>query len=322
MSSLSTRSRAVRRAVTRLGLAALLTTAGSSAATPPDPQARFETLWPPAESVRFQATTLEERAVFEELVPRLLRAAPATAQPPEEAASLAATVGFSLEVWRVAEETFWTLREKPERRRGAGAYVFRTGAASDDVVQVPHAYFDLGTGPIGVSLFLAQAGGARPRAFFTNTAHRYRSRPDERREDDAHPADVAHSADHLFTLMTDLAARELPRLRVLQLHGFGKSELPSRKGVELVLSAGSRHAPAWIRAVASSLTPEFGEGLRLYPEQTGILGGTQNAQAKLLQAYPHARFLHLELSAPARRSLAERERIERLGRALFTPGGE
>jgi hypothetical protein len=71
--------------------------------------------------------------------------------------------------------------------------------------------------------------------------------------------------------------------------------------------------------VAGRLVTQLGDGVRLYPEQTQLLGGTRNAQARLLQAYPRAWFLHLEMSAELRRSLSSPEPLTRLGAALFTP---
>lgn len=325
------RERAVRRAVARIGLAALLTGGASvmarepSRAQPPGKQlsaTRFDWLWPRAEFVRFEATTLEERVAFEKLLPMLLRAAPQTDRVPEGAVSIADSVDFLLETWRFEGDTFWVLREKPGHFRGAGAYVIRTGVATEDFLQAPHAYFDLGTGDIGASLFLHAPAGRRPRLFATNTAHRYRSRTGEERGDREHPADVAHNAEHLFTWVTHLVARELPEVRVLQLHGFGKADHPARRGIGAVLSTGSHRAPSWIRVVAGQLTPAVGSGVRIFPEQTSILGGTRNAQAKLLQHYPRARFLHLELSAPLRESLADDGQLRRFSKALFAPGEE
>lgn len=325
MTQHSLRQRAVRRALTRLAVAALLTsTLPVAAADRPEHQSRerFEVLWPESSRVLFEPTTLEERAAFAKLIPQLLRAAPHTSLPPEGARGLASSAGFVLETWRFEEDALWVLRERPDRLRGAGAYVIRTGAASEDFVQAPHAYFDLGTGELAAALFLEAPANRRPRVFATNTAHRYRSRPGELRKDQEHPADVAHNAEHLFTWVTDLVAQELPSVRVIQLHGFGKEELPQRKGISAIVSSGSRRAPKWIHTYASRLSPALGSAVRLFPEQTSELGGTQNAQGKLLARYPKARFIHLELSAPVRESLSKSGAFHPFSQVLFAPGEE
>ncbi len=286
------------------------------------PDARFTGLWPRVADVKFHPTTLEERAAFAKLLPALLRAAPERKKPTAAQVKLAGSVGFLLEVWEGKQDTFWVLREKPGRYRGAGAYVIRTGPATDDIVQVPHPWFDRGTEGIGVGLFACAPEGHRPRVFMTATAHRYHGHPGETPEDPEHPADVAHNPDHLFQEVTDLVARTLAAPRVVQLHGFGTAKAAAGlrdRNMYAVVSSGTREPTTWARGVSRRLVKWWGEGVRLYPEGSQVLGGTQNAQGRLLQSYECARFLHLELSAPARKALSSGERLARMGQELFAP---
>ena len=298
---------------------------GAQMLVPPKPLAQClpadwaKALWPEPDQVSFRPTTLEQRLAFTQLVPALLQAARTQRAVPAPLVHLAQSVGFELLTWTRGDDTLWVLREQVARRHGAGAYVLRTGPATDDVVQAPHAYFDVGTGPLALTLFACAPEGHRPRAFMTNTAHRYRSRPGERRSDPEHPADVAHNPEHLFQHVTDLLARNLPQLRVVQVHGFGKAELPERAGVAAVVSPGSRARSPWVRQVALRLGPLLGSGVRVYPDETQMLGGTQNAQARLLQAYPGARFIHLELSASSRRALSTQDQAACMATALLAP---
>lgn len=287
------------------------------------PDARFAGLWPEVKDVKFHPTTLEERAAFAKLLPALLKASPERKKPPAGLDKVAASVGFRLEVWEGKQDTFWVLREKAERLRGAGAYVVRTGAATEDVVQVPHPWFDRGTEDIGVGLFACAPEGQRPRLFMTATAHRYHGNPGETPEDPEHPADVSHNPDHLFQEATNLVARTLSTPRVVQLHGFGAAKAASGqqrdRSMIAVVSSGTRQPSSWARQVSKQLVKLWGEGVRLYPEGAQVLGGTQNAQGRLLQAYDCAHFLHLELSAQARKSLTSGERLARMGHVLFAP---
>ena len=58
--------------------------------------------------------------------------------------------------------------------------------------------------------------------------------------------------------------------------------------------------------------------MRRFPEDTHALGATTNVQGRLLRAIPGAEFVHLELSAELRRSLAtDPEQRRRLGTILF-----
>ncbi|MFP2913191.1 hypothetical protein ACLESD_50945 [Pyxidicoccus sp. 3LFB2] len=287
------------------------------------PDARFAGLYPAVKDVKFHPTTLEERAAFAKLLPALLKAAPERKTLPAGLEKVAASVGFRLEVWEGKQDTFWVLREKAERLRGAGAYVIRTGPATDDVVQVPHPWFDRGTEDIGIGLFACAPEGQRPRVFMTATAHRYHGNPGETPEDPEHPADVAHNPDHLFQEVTNLVARTLATPRVVQLHGFGTAKAASGvqrdKTMIAVVSSGTRQPTSWARQVSQRLVKVLGEGVRLYPEGAQVLGGTLNAQGRLLQAYDCAHFLHLELSATARKSLTSGERLARMSRVLFAP---
>ena len=209
--------------------------------------ARFSGLWPRADAVTFHPTTLEERTAFAKLIPALLAAAPQQKDVPPELTNVAAAVGFFLETWTTPRDTFWVLRERPDRYHGAGAYVIRTGEATNDVVQVPHPYFDIGTEDIGASLFVCPPEGRAPRLFMTATAHRYKGTPGETPEDPEHPADVAHNPEHLFQTVTDLAARNLSAPRVVQLHGFGETKV--QKGRRGEAGGGAQRRDAQARKV-------------------------------------------------------------------------
>lgn len=283
------------------------------------PEAWRTELWPRPEEVTFAPSTLEERAVFTRALDALLSAAPSEGVPPQGIAAELGELGLGLEVWRTPKDTFWVVREKEDRRRGAGAYVIRAGAATFDFIQAPHAYFDSGTGMLGAWLFACAPDGARPRLFATNTAHRFRGRPGETREDAHHPADLAHNPDHLFQWATDLAARRFPGLRVFQLHGFARGGSQTRKTLVAVVSDGSRRPAQAVKKLAGRLGGLLGAGVRLFPDETEILGATQNVQARLLQSYPGTTFVHLELSAEARQALAVPGEVARLGDALLAP---
>lgn len=285
----------------------------------------LKNLWPDPDKVVFAQTTLAERSAFETLIPMLADAASSSDEPPASAQVLARESGFELEVFRANGQTFWALRERKDALRGAGAYVFRTGPAADVALQIPHAYFDLGTDTLGAALFACAPEGYRPRVLLTNTAHRFRGRPGERPQDTEHPADVAHNPDHLFQIVTDLLARRIDAVSIIQLHGFG-AHSKKRAEISAVVSGGTRLPGTFPRRIAARLSDVLGEGVRLFPEETEILGGTQNAQGRLTQAYPRVKFVHLELSAKVRRALAKHDDAQRqldtVAKALFAPEEE
>jgi hypothetical protein len=300
-------------------------------------QVRAE-LWPRPSPV-FAPMAIEERTELGALVAALARAAIAGGDV-RALAARAAGIGFGIEIWRVRGRVFWALRELPDRRRGAGAYVLRPGphpgAQPEIVLQAPHAYFDRGTGNLAAALFFGHEGSGRARALFTNTAHRRGggsaapgepgapsepgepSEPDGQVDDDAPdatgPADVAHSAEHGFQAATEQIARVLDRVVVIQLHGF--AERPGKP--EIILSSGADRADALLAGLQASLGAVFERVLR-YPDEIDELGGTTNVQGRMLARYPRAHFVHVELSARTRRRLgASPALLARFAHALLS----
>jgi hypothetical protein len=288
------------------------------------------TLWQSGKDATFAPTTLVEREALTGLVPVLLTAAAASPIPdPVPWQAQAVRAGLRLEVWEIGEQTYWALVEPPEERRGAGGYVFRVAAVPEDdypsiLLQAPHADHDVGTGDIASRLFFDPPPGKRPRALFVNTIHRYQLQPGQRQRRADNPADVAHNPDHLFSALTDAAAATLGRVVVVQIHGFADATDESDDarvpaGTQVVVSAGDRRgSTSTTTQVAAELTRAFGPGIRRFPEEVTALGATTNAQARLLQQHPRARFVHLEISAELRKELrASPAKLRELGRILF-----
>ena len=281
-------------------------------------------VWRPGLTASFAPTTTAERAAVVKLVPALLAggdAAPLAAE--------AAAIGMRIERWTVDGADYWVLIEHPERRRGTGAYLFRTGVTDEDrgpaiLLEAPHAEFDQGTGEIAGELFFHPPPGKRPVALFLNTMHRYQVEPGRKQKRADNPADVAHNPDHMFNAATDAAAAALGDVEVIQLHGFANSldeaedaALPA--GTLMVVSAGDRRGSSPLSsAIAAALKKLFGEGVRRYPEESKALGATTNAQGRTLAARAGARFVHIESSAEMRKELrASPKKLEVFGGILF-----
>jgi hypothetical protein len=289
-------------------------------------------LWPRERTIPFRPSTVDERETVAELLSALLAdAVPSDPRPgqrpladrPDSAvarrwAGAARRIGFELQLWRVDGQRYWALLEAAGRRRGAGAYIVRiaagTSAAPRVVLQAPHAYFDLGSNRLALHMFFAD--NPRVAALFTNTVHRYWSPDGEFSRRPQAPADLCHRSDHVFQHATDAAARAIRPLVVMQLHGFADTDT---RPDAIVSAGGTERSPAFIAELARALRPELGD-VRRFPEQTDQLGGTSNAQARLLRTTPHGHFVHLELSSRVRRRLrANPARIARVARILFGP---
>ncbi len=215
--------------------------------------------------------------------------------PPRALRERTAAEGLDLGLARDAAGGVWVLREAGGRREGTGLYVFRPGGAPV-CVQAPHTFFDEGTGPIALAVFADLRAGC----LFVNTVHRHA--PSSGGE---HLADVAHAERTAFRAVTE-GMLESVQWPIVQLHGFGEREEVGRD-VAAVVSDGASVRPvgspaARLRdALARRLAPAR---VLLHGVDTRALGGTTNiigADARRAGGV----FLHIELSAAARRRLRD-----------------
>lgn len=258
--------------------------------------AQLEAVWQDVvdDSV-WQSPTVLQRQHFQEGFQQLL-AASQRCQPRQinHARETLLQAGFDVHQDQVGDTQYLLVVEVEGHRRGGGMYAIRCGPALPQVIQAPHAMYDLKTGAIAWSLF-AESG---VRAGMWNTVHRYRSRPDEQREEDLHPADVCHEFGSFFQAATVAAATADPTLRFVQLHGFASG----RGEVDIIISSGAPTTPP--RAFSERLGDALGD-TGLYGVDVHILGGSTNVQRRFLVTTDEGRFLHLEMTLPVREELLE-----------------
>ncbi len=243
-----------------------------------------------------------ERLAYGRLVQALVAAAPMGVVPASAATDAAA---LGLELQRDGDRVW--LMELASDARGWGVLGLRLGALPRDLVlQVPHPYFDLSTGPLGGALF--DEGEAR--AICIATAHRY-----------SHDhSDPAHEVETAFQAATLAVAAALPDPLFVQIHGFGASTTDA----DAVLSEGRVPMTAeGLEAARATLARALGaDDLRL-GHQVPALAARTNVQGLALAG--EARFLHLELSASQRsRMLEDQAYRAAFGAALedlAAPGG-
>lgn len=209
-----------------------------------------EALWPRRRDVAFAPPSPALEAALAELVPVLVTAPPAAFAHTPDAMTLAGradSVGLALELWNVDSAWFWVLRERDDRQRGVGAYIFRAttgerGPSSEEegsssaapagkrplvVLQAPHSYFDRHTGSIAAAIFFGQSTNqVRVDALMTNSLHRYQQTADRRYKGAENPSDACHNPNHPFQLITEQIAKAAAGRHALfvQFHGFGKRD--------------------------------------------------------------------------------------------------
>ena len=311
-----------------------------------------DAVWRAGRTAHYVAAGAAEHEARAALVPALLAAARGGAVDASRLTSLAEVAGMTLERWRVDAATYYAVIEPAAR--GAGAYFVRLSPAAaagegEVLLEAPHAYFDKGTGEIAARLFFTAGDWPPPRAFFTNTVHRFRPSPEVRVQTGDSPSDVCHNPDHQFTTATVAFARATARARVIQLHGFadrsdqegeddreGEDPRDGERGRDAggdrarrtvaaapsaVVSAGDRRGSSPLSAaIAAGLDAALG-GVARYPETSHELGGTTNVLVLALARVPGARFVHVELSSQLRRRLRDPAPIADFARPLLAEDG-
>lgn len=285
-----------------------------------------ERVYGPGPQATFAETSSVEHEAIAKLVPRLLEGARA-ATPPDPRAwqAEAAAAALQIEVWKVAGQTYWALLEPSDRVRGAGAYVFRVApaeAGATILLEAPHNFYDMGTGRIAAEMFFDPPPGARPRALFTNTIHRYQLAPGNKKKRRHNPADVAHNPTHAFSIATEAFASAAGGARVIQLHGFGSRTDDDEEGevgsVLMVVSAGDDAGSSPLTAaLAPALVGEYGSEVKRFPEDARFLGATTNAQGRLLRNISGSEFVHIEMSSDFRKKLQESAAVRRRMAAIL-----
>lgn len=277
-------------------------------------------LWPNLRGTPYTAPTAARVAATEALVSAAIAHALGEADA-SRLPALAHEAGLVVERWRIDERSYLALLEGPTARGTTGAFVLRIGPraanGTEQLLQAPHAFHDVGTGELALAVFLAAP--ERFRGLFTNTLHRYAQADGTKEKRADNPADVCHNEAHAFVAATMGAVRALGRVEVVQLHGFGADHvIEARPDAWAVVSAGDAAGGSpRIAAVAEALRRSFGATIARHPEDVDELGGTTNAIGRRVRAEPSAHFLHLELSAAFREALLRRpEWHPRLAAAL------
>jgi hypothetical protein len=263
-------------------------------------------VWPDAPDTNYHALTLAETGIFQQLLVDLWQPR-TTIGRSSELMARARQIGFELHHIAVEGERFWVLREPTTNRHGRGSYMIRDAvpAAATILLQTPHVYFDFGTGFIGAAIMMA-GGNSRPiHAMFTNSSERYPRDANGSYNTRLRTMDPAHNAAHTLNSATSAVINQ-PNLSIVQLHGFdGDSANMNTAGIQAVVSAGDPQGSSLASTrVSQALAPLLAPTTKRFPEDTALLGGTQNQQGRIARA-AGVRFVHIEISG------AERDRLRK-----------
>lgn len=200
--------------------------------------------------------------------------------------------------------------------QGQGAYLFALNQPLNAVIQAPHQYFDYATGKIALQFFLEQG----LRAVTINSVHRNQTPQ----------SDLAHQANSLFSafaeayaevLLDKTAAEQTTKQAegyLIQVHGFSNKHRRSEAGkkADVIISNGTRSPSLYLQQSQERINNTTAFKSYLYGIDIDELGGSQNSSLAILrQLNQQNHFIHIELSANARKELkrspSQREQLWR-----------
>ncbi len=205
------------------------------------------------------------------------------------------TLGWQRTDIPLAGHSCQAVYELPGRREGRGFYLFCPQTNSRTALQAPHAFKDLHTGYIALSM----ANSARFRVVAWNTVPRYTE--DEKGR---HDADLAHLPESYFTALTRALATDDNIDHVIQLHGFSRQKRTGdARTATIILSNGTRQPDQTLLNLAARLRKTLDVGTRVFPYDIRELGALTNRQGKVLREAGQNSFIHIELSSEIRKQL-------------------
>lgn len=170
-----------------------------------------------------------------------------------------------------------------------------------NIIQIPHAFFDLHSLDIGQQMFDSEWADV----LMVNTEHRYETKN----------SDLARLRYSLFTGMVDalkilnsqIDSENKKRIRVIQIHGYNenKRKTESAQQTDMILSNGSVIPDLYMLQVQSCLRDNAQLLARVYGRDVFELGATVNPVGKLLRRDTdhHIQFLHVELPRRIREAM-------------------
>lgn len=277
----------------------------------PELEKRLAASYTAGPDTHFAPVTPQERKRFAEAFALLLsEAVEGTPDAPTAAVRTAFdALGFRIESIGIPSAApVWGLFESPERPRGAGVFLLRTGPDAGPwhaaalptrgvqrvVLLAPHPRTDRGTEVLAQRLF----GLSRARALIQASTSRAARAPD------GTPGDTAHRSDTFFQAATEVLDARLTDQLFLQLHGFEvklHDDLP--RGTAVILSDANpepRDDPRFLAAASMLRARHRAGSVALWGTDTKRLGGTTNAQARYINPRGRNTFMHVEMSAVTR----------------------
>ena len=214
-------------------------------------------------------------------------------------------LGMNIKEIRQGKRIFQVVFEKADKKCGRGFYVFAKSKFTRNIaLEMPHRFFDKGTGLIGYRLMLTGYYVAGS----WNSVFRYQT-PNYI----PYTSDMAHNSGHsYFSAFTNAFCKSMPNESMLiQLHGYttNNKENGKVKNSKIVLSEATNKPSKKFLYYAERLRKRMPNPLYIYPEVKNIeeLAALNNASALTLRKHRMKKFIfmHVEMNQEIRKDMLE-----------------
>ncbi len=223
-------------------------------------------------------------------------------------------LGYKLQRARLNNLVVLALSEDEMKKNGRGFYLFPLEQNGSSLLMMPHRFFDMHTGPIGLKLF--SAGSFAAAAW--NTVHRHKKSKAENgfhQDNDSLPNwDLADLEGSYFTALTRAFNRTFPQGHLIQLHGFSKEKRNSWEGrdSDIIISNGTKNPPKDLIDFADCLKLNMGVMVRVYPHEIRDLGGMENVSARITDDFGNRGFIQMEMSLGTRQDILKSKELSKI----------
>ncbi|MBT8329991.1 MAG: hypothetical protein KJN87_09820 [Desulfofustis sp.] len=251
----------------------------------------------------------EELDIVESLFARMLEG-----ERGEQLAAQWRKLGYRLQRARLNNLVVLALSEDEKKKKGRGFYLFPLEQTGSSLLMIPHRFFDMHTGPIGLKLYAAGsfAGAA------WNTVHRHKKSTTGngfRQDNDNLPNwDLADLEGSYFTALTRAFNRTFPQGHLIQVHGFSREKRNSWEGrdSDVILANGTMTPPQDLIEFADCLKLKMGVMVRVYPHEIRDLGAMENVSARITDNFGNRGFIQMEMSLGLRLDILKSKELNKV----------
>ena len=223
-------------------------------------------------------------------------------------------LGYKLQRARLDNLVVLALSEDEKKKNGRGFYLFPLEQNGSSLLMMPHRFFDMHTGPIGLQLF--SAGSFAGAAW--NTVHRHKKSKTKngfQQDNDSLPNwDLADLEGSYFTALTRAFNRTFPQGHLIQVHGFSKQKRSSWEGrdSDIIISNGTKNPPKDLIEFADCLKLNMGVMVRVYPHEIHDLGAMENVSARITDYFGNRGFIQMEMSLGTRQDILKSKELSKV----------